>query len=174
MDVNEIKALISPNRPGGVSALELEKASRLIDELDDLARQTVTGCVDIARRERARAEAAEAEVRELTTVLDAILASGLAQQQRAEAAEAEIQAKNERLRAALATETEAADMYHDELKRARVALLELDAEVEQLREIARKAVSYRSGWNYDAGTEDEREVYFTALNEIAGGAAGKE
>lgn len=99
MDVNEIKALISPNRPGGVSALELEKASRLIDELDDLARQTVMGCVDIARRERARAEAAEAEVRELTTVLDAILASGLAQQQRAEAAEAEIQAKNERLRA---------------------------------------------------------------------------
>ena len=68
MDINDIKALLSPNRPGGVSALELEKALRLINELDECARQAVAGCVEIARRERSRALAAEAECERLRDV----------------------------------------------------------------------------------------------------------
>jgi flagellar biosynthesis regulator FlaF len=61
MDVNEIKALISPNRPGGVSATELDRACRMLDEFDGFTREAVAGLVDISRRERARAEAAEAD-----------------------------------------------------------------------------------------------------------------
>lgn len=51
-----------------------------------------------------------------------------------------------RLRAALDTETEAADMYHDELKRCRVALFELDAEVERLRAALTEALDPNTEW----------------------------
>ena len=69
MDVNEIKALISPNRPGGVSATELDRACRMLDEFDGFTREAVAGLVDISRRERARAEAAEARTAKIVALL---------------------------------------------------------------------------------------------------------
>ena len=62
MEIADIKALISPNRPGGVSAFELKQACKMLDDFDSFTREAVTGLVDISRRERARAEAAEVRV----------------------------------------------------------------------------------------------------------------
>jgi hypothetical protein len=88
MEIADIKALISPNRPGGVSAIEFDRACRMLDDFDNLTREAVTGLVDISRRERARAEAAEEEAakwRELHSDRDRDLRHEYA---RAEAAEA--------------------------------------------------------------------------------------